>query len=161
VALDPGRGDGSSHNGTAHVAFSSSDGLGPCDFKDFVAHSHTPSDHCVRFVMVVTFHDATLVTGRALPLSRTGLSPAGPRQLRLAHHYAFTVSDSHPLLLAGLPAHIAFVPIFHRHRAASMGIMPEIALNPGRSSMFRCGKSNPDPPGSVIVKKKNPGLLEG
>ena len=35
--------------------------------------------------MVVTFHDATLVTGQALPLSRTGLSPAGPRQLRLAH----------------------------------------------------------------------------
>ena len=59
--------------------------------------------------VVVTFHDATLVTGQALPLSRTGLSPAGPRQLRLAHRYAFTVRDSHPLLLAGLPAHIGFV----------------------------------------------------
>src|SRR5208283_1906015 len=32
-----------------------------------------------------------------------------PRQLRLAHRYAFTVKDSHPLLLAGLPAHIGFV----------------------------------------------------
>ena len=59
--------------------------------------------------MVVTFHDATLVTGQALPPSRTGLSPAGPRQLRLAHRYAFTVRDSHPLLLAGLPAHIGLV----------------------------------------------------
>jgi hypothetical protein len=39
--------------------------------------------------VVVTFHDATLVTRRALPLSRTGLSPAGPRQLRLAHRSAF------------------------------------------------------------------------
>ena len=34
--------------------------------------------------------DATLVTRRALPLSRTGLSPVGPRQLRLAHRYSFT-----------------------------------------------------------------------
>jgi cytochrome d ubiquinol oxidase subunit II len=59
--------------------------LGPCDFKDFVAQSHTPNDHCVRFVVVVTFHNATLVTRQALPLSRAGLSPAGPRQLRLAH----------------------------------------------------------------------------
>ena len=50
-----------------------------------MAQSHTPNDHCVRFAVVVAFHDATLVTGRALPLSRTGLSPAGPRQLRLAH----------------------------------------------------------------------------
>src|SRR5258708_3581993 len=65
--------------------FRSSNSLGPCDFKDFVAQSHTPNDHCVRFAVVITFHDATLVTRRALPLSRTGLSPAGPRQLRLAH----------------------------------------------------------------------------
>ena len=55
--------------------------------------------------MVVTFHDATLVTGQALPLFRTGLSPAGPRQLRLAHRYSFIVSDFHRLLLASLPAH--------------------------------------------------------
>jgi hypothetical protein len=74
-----------------------------------VAQSHTPHDYCVRFVVVVAFHNATLVIGRALPLSRTGLSPAGPRQLRLAHRYAFTVRDSHPLLLAGLAAHIGFV----------------------------------------------------
>ncbi len=74
-----------------------------------MAQSHTPYDHCVRFVVVVAFHNATLVTGRALPLPGTGLSPAGPRQLRLAHRYAFTVRDSHPLLLAGLPAHFGFV----------------------------------------------------
>ena len=84
VASDPGRAS-SLRNGTAHVAFGSSDSLGPYDFKDFVAQSHTPNDHCVRFAVVVTFPDATLVTRRALPLSRTGLSPAGPRQLRLAH----------------------------------------------------------------------------
>src|ERR1700738_400611 len=74
--------------GKVSVAFGSSDGLGPCDFKDFVAQSHTPDDHCVRFAVVVAFHDATLVIGRALPLSRTGLSPAGPRQLRLARSSA-------------------------------------------------------------------------
>ena len=72
-------------SGTAHVAFGSSDSLGPCDFKDFVAQSHTPNDHCVRFAVVVTFPDATLVTKRALPLTWAGLSPAGSRQLRLAH----------------------------------------------------------------------------
>ena len=31
--------------------------------------------------MVVAFHAATLATGRALPLTRTGLSPLGTRQL--------------------------------------------------------------------------------
>ena len=84
VALDPG--DGSSHIGTAHVAFGSRDGLGPCNFRYFVAQSHTPHDHCVRFAAVVTSHDATLVSRPALPLTWAGLSPAGPRQLRLAHH---------------------------------------------------------------------------
>ena len=78
------------HSGTAHVAFGSSDSLGPCDFKDFVAQSHTPNDHCVRFAVVVTFPDATLVTKRALPLTWAGLSPAGSRQLHLAHYWTFT-----------------------------------------------------------------------
>jgi len=90
-------------SGTAHVAFGSSDSLGPCDFKDFVAQSHTPDDHCVRFAVVVTFPDATLVTKRVLPLTWAGLAPAGSRQLRLAHRYSFTVGDFHLLLLAGLP----------------------------------------------------------
>jgi hypothetical protein len=31
--------------------------------------------------VVVAFHVATLATGRALPLTRTGLSPVGTRQL--------------------------------------------------------------------------------
>jgi hypothetical protein len=84
--LRPRQGDGSSHIGTAHVAFGRHDSLGPCDFRYFVAQSHTPHDHCVRFAVVVTSHDATLVTRRPLPLTWTGLSPAGPRQLRLAHH---------------------------------------------------------------------------
>ena len=81
--------------------------------------------------MVVAFHAATLATGRALPLTRTGLSPAGTRQLFLAHQwlayvlpyrrfadtlasasarlragadrYSFTVGDFHLLLLVGLP----------------------------------------------------------
>jgi hypothetical protein len=46
-----------------------------------VAQSHTPQDCCVRFAVVVAFHAATLATGRALPLTRTGLSPVGTRQL--------------------------------------------------------------------------------
>jgi len=79
--------------------------------------------------VVVAFHAATLATGRALPLTRTGLSPAGTRQLFLAHQwlayvlpyrrfadtlasanarlgadadrYSFTVEDFHLLLFAG------------------------------------------------------------
>jgi hypothetical protein len=58
-----------------------------------VAQSHTPNDHCVRFAVVVTFLDATLVTRRALPITWAGLSPAGSRQLRLAHCYAFAGKD--------------------------------------------------------------------
>jgi hypothetical protein len=58
-----------------------SDCLGPCDFTNIVAQSHTPHDCCVRFAVVVAFHAATLATGRALPLThgrtRTGWnSPA-------------------------------------------------------------------------------------
>jgi hypothetical protein len=39
--------------------------------------------------------------------------------------------------------------------------VPTLNRANGRSSMFRCGKSNADPAGSIIVKKKNAGLLEG
>src|SRR3954469_271602 len=42
------------------------------------------SSRCVRFKTTVTDDPATLATGRALPPSRTGLPPAGSRQLRLA-----------------------------------------------------------------------------
>jgi hypothetical protein len=83
--------------------------------------------------VVVAFHDATLTTGLALPLTRAGLAPAGSRQLCLAHQwlaytftcrrfadilanvrarlgadvvrYSFIAVDLHHLLLAGLPAH--------------------------------------------------------
>src|SRR5271166_5726604 len=89
----------------------------PLQCKYFEAQSHTPLNHCVRFAMVVTFHSATLVTGRALPLTRAGLSPAGSRQLRLAHHDSPHFQLAHyfwlagcdsprlPLLFMGLPRH--------------------------------------------------------
>src|ERR1700730_4188382 len=94
------------------AAFGSSNSLGPCDFKDFVAPSHTTNDHCVRFAVVVTFPNTTLVTRRALPLTWAGLSPAGSRQLRLAHCYSFIAVDFHHILLASLPAHsLALRPV--------------------------------------------------
>src|SRR5215470_5566663 len=69
----------------------------PLQCQYFEAQSHTPFDCCVRFVVVVTFHAATLATRRTLLPTWAGLAPAGSRQLRLAHHH---------LLLAGLPAHL-------------------------------------------------------
>src|ERR1700674_5078787 len=85
------------------------------DAEDFVAQSHTPIDHCVRFAVVVTFPDATLITRRALPLTWAGLSPAGSRQLRLAHCYSFTAVDFHHILLASLPAHSLALRPAHSH----------------------------------------------
>ena len=105
VALDPGRATVPRITAPHMLPSAVAKASAPANSKDFVAQSHTPYDYCVRFVVVVAFHNATLVTGRALPLSRTGLSPAGPRQLRLAHRYAFTVTDSHRLPSAGLSAH--------------------------------------------------------
>jgi hypothetical protein len=43
------------------------------------------NDCCVRFATVVTFRPATLATNRTLLLHWTGLSPAGSRQLCVAH----------------------------------------------------------------------------
>ena len=59
--------------------------------------------------MVVTFHAATLTTGRALPLTRAGLSPAGTRQLCLAHLTLIVARHNEHFCLelaraAGLPA---------------------------------------------------------
>src|SRR6266576_2505702 len=51
----------------------------------FAAQWHTPHNRCVRFAPAVAGDHATLATGRPLRLTRTGLSPAGPRQLCLAH----------------------------------------------------------------------------
>src|SRR5882762_3498555 len=47
----------------------------------FAAQWHTPHNRCVRFAPAVAGDHATLATGRPLRPTRTGLSPAGPRQL--------------------------------------------------------------------------------
>ena len=112
--LRPRQGDGSSHNGTAHVAFGSSDGLGPCDFKDFVAQSHTPNDHCVRFANgrhlprrntryragATPFPDRTFTgwtapasPGAPLRLHCEGLSPSTPCRSPGAHWLRFVIRD--------------------------------------------------------------------
>src|SRR5271166_500988 len=52
------------------------------------------------------FHSATLVSRQVLPFTWAGLSPAGSRQLCLAHRYSFTVVDLHSYSLpvcAGAP----------------------------------------------------------
>jgi DDE domain len=62
------------------------DGLGLRGFKTFAAQYPTPHNHCVRFVAAVadglTQHS---LPGGRYPLPGTGLSPAGPDQLLLAH----------------------------------------------------------------------------
>src|SRR5215831_18663015 len=85
----------------------------PLQCQYFEAQSHTPFDCCVRFVVVVTFHAATLATRRTLLPTWAGLAPAGSRQLRLAHHH---------LLLAGLPAHLCENTGVHRGRRKSFSI---------------------------------------
>src|SRR5258708_22612337 len=47
----------------------------------FAAQWHPPHNRCVRFAPAVAGDHATLATGRPLRPTRTGLSPAGPRQL--------------------------------------------------------------------------------
>jgi hypothetical protein len=49
------------------------------------ADARVPQNRCVRFVPAVTDDHATLTSGRPLRLTRAGLSPAGSRQLFLAH----------------------------------------------------------------------------
>jgi hypothetical protein len=56
-----------------------------CRSGFFRSSKQSSSSRCVRFATTVTDDPATLATGRALPPSRTGLPPAGSRQLRLAH----------------------------------------------------------------------------
>ena len=67
------------------IAFGTGDGLGLRDCRTFAAHYPASHNCCVRFVADVTGGHATLATGRALPITRTGLSPAGPDQLILTH----------------------------------------------------------------------------
>src|SRR4051794_28202594 len=52
------------------------------------------------------------------------VSPAGPRQLRLAHRYSFIVVDSHHLLLAGLPG-------AHRNSPHAWAFRPIAQFRPG------------------------------
>jgi len=52
--LRPRQSGGASHNGTAHVAFTTTDRLGLCNFSDFVAQSHSSHNRCVRFSPAVT-----------------------------------------------------------------------------------------------------------
>src|SRR5208337_3580489 len=90
AAFDPGRATAPRDSGAAHVAFDVNHRLGPCDVEDFVAQSHTPHDRCERFPLAVAGDGASLARGRALPLTRAGLPPAGSRQLRLAHDAIFS-----------------------------------------------------------------------
>src|SRR6266849_5621499 len=82
-----------SHRGTAHVAFDVAYRLGLCGIMAFAAQQHTPHNRCVRFAPAVAGDHATLAAGRPLRLTRTGLSPAGPRQL--------TWRTSNPFFLRG------------------------------------------------------------
>ena len=63
------------------MAFGYTKSLGLCDITAFAAQSPTLNNCCVRFAMVVTSHDATLATRRALSPTWAGHSPAGSRQL--------------------------------------------------------------------------------
>jgi len=47
--LRPRQSGGASHNGAVHVAFTTTDRLGLCNFSDFVAQSHSSHNRCVRF----------------------------------------------------------------------------------------------------------------
>ena len=49
MAIDPGGVEEPCDGGSSHVAFDSRHGLGLRDLKNYVAPSHTPQAHCVRF----------------------------------------------------------------------------------------------------------------
>jgi len=84
--LRPRQSGGASHNGAVHVAFTTTDRLGLCKFSDFVAQSHSSHNRCVRFSPAVTGRTCnTRYRTARYTLPWAGLSPAGPRQLRLAH----------------------------------------------------------------------------
>jgi len=54
VAIDPGGVEKPCDCGSSHMAFDCRHGLGLRDLKNYVAHSHTPQAHCVRFGRAVT-----------------------------------------------------------------------------------------------------------
>jgi len=90
VALDPG-GTAPSRIARAYILPSMYSTISAFrDITSFVAHSHTPRSCCVRFAPAVAGDYATLATRRALPLTSTGLSPAGARQLPWRTEYMFS-----------------------------------------------------------------------
>jgi hypothetical protein len=95
VAFDPGRVAAPRDDGAAHMAFDGRHGLGLCDLTNYVAQSHTPQAHCVRF--------GRAVTGRT-------------RNTRYqAARYALPGRDLPPLDRAGfIPAHGGFIGIGRR-----------------------------------------------
>src|ERR1700730_4349892 len=138
------------------AAFGSSNSLGPCDFKDFVAPSHTTNDHCVRFAVVVTFPNTTLVTRRALPLTWAGLSPAGSRQLRLAHCYSFIAVDFHHILLASLPAHSLALQPAHSRGHQSVTVIRRLQTFRLLHACSGCFRLEPSPGGACTRWKAPP-----
>ena len=54
MAIDPGGVKKPCDSGSSHMAFDSRHGLGLRELKNYVAHSHTPQAHCVRFGRAVT-----------------------------------------------------------------------------------------------------------
>ena len=70
----------------AHVAFDETNAR-PLHSRISWLNSYTPYNRRVRFTPAVTYYHATLATRRTLLLTWAGLSPAGPRQLFLAHRH--------------------------------------------------------------------------
>src|ERR1700731_3324064 len=89
--LRPRRSDGISHSDAAHVAFDGSERLGLRKILPFVAQSHTPSDHCVRFAPAVADDCATLASRRR---ATTLPGPIFHRQKRVS--FAWTATVQHP-----------------------------------------------------------------
>jgi hypothetical protein len=82
----PRRDDNASHSGIAHVAFDHEDSLRSRDFIDFVSHSHTPRNSCVRFVFGVTAasRNTRYQAGAAPYLGRTYMRRPVSRDFLLA-----------------------------------------------------------------------------
>src|ERR1035437_1890199 len=108
-----------SHNGAAHVAFGYTKSLGLCDITAFAAQSPTLYNCCVRFAMVVTSHDATLATRRALPPTWAGHSPVGSRQLPGALVGQFELWRSFPPFCGLLQLRYVFTGFFRGGANAS------------------------------------------
>ena len=79
-AIDPGGVQEPCDGGSSHMAFDSRHGLGLRDLTNYVAHSHTPQAHCVRFAAPLPDAPATLVIGR---LARPYPNGTFPRRIAL------------------------------------------------------------------------------